>query len=53
MNDTNHADTEHRAIFGAITARNGEATADLTGRHIRSAFTALPTLSQRHTDPHD
>lgn len=35
---------EHHAIYDAIAAHDGRSAADLTERHIRAAFNALPAL---------
>ena len=35
---------EHHTIFAAIQQRNGPLAADLTERHIRAAYEALPAL---------
>ena len=36
--------SQHHSIYDAIAARDGRSAADLTERHIRGAFDALPAL---------
>ena len=36
--------SQHHGIYDAIAARDGRSAADLTERHIRGAFDALPAL---------